>query len=398
VPATDLVVHSIPTYAGAKPHRAREIPSTPEEEAWQLNNLPNWLGVLIGFTQSPWVAKTTFVPRKDSTPDPVIGFRANLRMVHTYCVLNRVTIKSNYPMKRLEPIIDELTKESRRFYFSGDATLGFYTIPLLAEHAYKTAFNIVFGQCCYLRMGMGLTGAPHTYARLKDITWGPIPKPYPERSITEIVAELGTVVFKYFFDDDYGAADDFESMFNFLLHCYFPRMSWAKLSLKPTKLEFMVSKINPLGLSVGLHLNKEGVYVRGVKASMAKLDKLRDFPIPSTYEEVEKFLYLTLYLKMFIPGRADHARVLKESCMRKAVGVTSQEVKKIEESREMISQGVKESCMRKAVGVTSQGVNKIEESVGMTSQGVKKVKRIKWEFCWGPEQQVSFDAIRDAVI
>jgi len=72
---------------------------------------------------------------------------------------------------------------------------------------------------------MGLMRATHIYTRLKNITWGPIPEPYPERSITKIIAELGTVAFKYFFDDDYGVADEFKSMFHFLFYCYFPRMS-----------------------------------------------------------------------------------------------------------------------------------------------------------------------------
>ena len=115
IPVTDLVVHTIPTYAGIRAHRARNIPHMAEEEAWQLANLPPMLGLIIGFTQSPWVAKTTFVGKKDSekTRDPITGFRTSLRMVHTYCALNRVTIKSNYPMKRMEPIINRLAKGSR---------------------------------------------------------------------------------------------------------------------------------------------------------------------------------------------------------------------------------------------------------------------------------------------
>lgn len=315
LPATDLVIHAIPTYANVKAHRAREVPVTPEEEAWQLRNLPPMLGVIIGFTQSPWSAKTTFVEKKDSADsrDPVTGFRTSLRMVHTYCALNDATIKSNYPMKRMEPIISGLAKGSRRFYFTGDATNGYYAVPLLAEHAYKTAFSTVLGQCCYLRMGMGLTGSPHTYARLKDLTFGPIPEPFAEQSVrARVREEYGDALdFCYFFDDDYGAADNFEDMYGFLHQYYFPRMAWAKLSLKPTKAHFMVDSINPLGLSIGNHQRNDGTWVRGVKASMRKLEKLRDFPVPSSLEELDKFLYLTLYLKMFIPGRAEHARVLK---------------------------------------------------------------------------------------
>lgn len=37
-------------------------------------------------------------------------------------------------------------------------------------------FNTALRQYAYLRMGMGLTGGPATYSRLKDISTGRIPK------------------------------------------------------------------------------------------------------------------------------------------------------------------------------------------------------------------------------
>ena len=58
---------------------------------------------------------------------------------------------------------------------------------------------------------MGPTGAPATYARLKDITFGPIPGPNPEPPlIADLEERRGQVGFQYFFDDDYGAANTFE--------------------------------------------------------------------------------------------------------------------------------------------------------------------------------------------
>lgn len=398
IPITDLVVHSIPTYRGIKPHRARESPVTAEEEAWQLKNLPGMLGSIIGFTQSPWLAKTTFVEKKGSeeTRDPVTGFRSSLRMVHTYCALNKATIKSNYPMKRMEPIINGLSKNTRRYFFSGDAANGYYAVPLLAEHAYKTAFNTVMGQCCYLRMGMGLSGSPHTYAMLKDITFGPIPDPYPERSVHEVVGETNDIMeFRYFFDDDYGASDTFEELYKFLNQWYFPRMAWANLTLKPSKAEFMVPTINPLGLTVGRHEvdnpdKPQGVIQKGeeretgcdiegarkwewgLKAEPRKRSQLCQFPIPKSYAEVESFLYFTLYVKMFIPGRAEHARVLKESCP-------------------MIEDVCKPAGKKKKKG---GDLSKEGEEGEQTKKGKE---RRRGEFNWGEAQQKSFDAIRQSV-
>lgn len=90
-------------------------------------------------------------------------------------------------------------------------------------------------------------------------------------------------------------------------------MTWANLTLKPTKAAFMTSSIEPLGLLVGEHVLANGKRVWGVRPSMGKLEKLRDYPVPQNMEEVDIFLYMTLYLKMFIPDRAEHARILKEA-------------------------------------------------------------------------------------
>lgn len=122
-------------------------------------------------------------------------------------------------------------------------------MPLLPEHAYKTAFNSVLGQCYYLHMGMGLSGAPHTYAKLKDLTFGRIPDPDSEPSLHEVVAGVNgwlrgedterqerrlrserarsedILDFRYVFDNDYGAADDFDTLYQFLGNWYFPRMA-----------------------------------------------------------------------------------------------------------------------------------------------------------------------------
>lgn len=224
LPITDLVMHTIPTYPNAKPHRARDPIYAADEIRWQNVNLPEWTaGKIVSPCTSSWVAKTTWVDKKDTVVDPQTGERWPLRMVHTYCQLNDATLKTNYPMKRIEPILEELSRSSRRYFFSNDAAYGFYAVPLYPAHAYKTAFNTALGQYCYNRMPMGLTGAPATYARLKDIAFGPVPAPYKEDGVC-YRAQQANVLFKYFCDDDYGAADGFQELFDFLHDLYFPRL------------------------------------------------------------------------------------------------------------------------------------------------------------------------------
>ena len=219
LPATDLVEHAIPTYPQCRAYHAKDPIYAKDEVRWQATELPKMIGTIVGRGSSPWVAKTTWVVKKETVVDE--NGRWPLRMVHTYCQLNDATIKTNYPLKRMEPILDELANPCHRYIFSADAVYGFYAVPIYPPHAYKTAFNTQLGQFYYLRMPMGLTGAPVTYARLKDLMFGPIPPPDPEPAVVTLDGKLA---FKYFFDDDYGAADTFDGLLEFLHDVYFPRL------------------------------------------------------------------------------------------------------------------------------------------------------------------------------
>ena len=219
MPVTDLVIHTIPTYDHIKPIRTMDRLYSPKEIQWQRENIPRLLKAgVISYCDSPWSAQTKHPVKKDGT----------LRMVNIFCPINAATIKSNYPMKRIEPIVNLLSQEKfkRGPKFQVDATNGYYAIPLWEEHAYKTAFSCNLGQFCYNVMGQGLTRAPHTYSRMKDLAMGPIPKPDEEQALHgDHQGDDGDIGFDYFIDDDYGVASSFNALFSFLHEKYFPRIN-----------------------------------------------------------------------------------------------------------------------------------------------------------------------------
>ena len=66
LPATDLVVNTIPTYPGMRPHRAREPIYAADEIHWQVTMLPQMLrGRIIRRGMSPWAGKTIWVNKKN---------------------------------------------------------------------------------------------------------------------------------------------------------------------------------------------------------------------------------------------------------------------------------------------------------------------------------------------
>jgi len=189
LPAADLIAHRIPTIR-CKPVRIKNALFTQKEVEWRGRHLPDMLSAgIIDWVNSPWSAKTKFPVKKNG----------DLRMVNAFCPINDVTIKSNYPMKRIKSILNSLSSSKYKIFWYADGANGYWAVPMWKPHAFKTAFSTVLGQFAYLRMGQGLSGAPHTYAQLKDLAMGHIPEPHPEDSLT---GDRKDGAFHTFFDDD----------------------------------------------------------------------------------------------------------------------------------------------------------------------------------------------------
>ena len=113
---TDLVIHTIPTWETAIPVRAKAKLYTPRERKWMEANIPKLLEAgIIEHSFSPWSHRTKFVPKK-------VG---DLRMVHVYCPINAATIPNAYPMKRIEPVLNNLLQPGLSVYFQADAANGY---------------------------------------------------------------------------------------------------------------------------------------------------------------------------------------------------------------------------------------------------------------------------------
>ena len=338
MPVTDLLVHRIPVYEAAQPSRAKDKLYTKEERDWMELNIPKLEEAgIIPRSESPWAHRTKFVRKKDG----------GLRMVHVFCPINSVTMLSGYPTKRIEPVVNNLMQAKFSSYFQADAANGFWAVCMHPPHAYRTAFSTHEGQWQYLRMGQGLAGSPQTYARLKGLFCGAIPAPNAEPCLNKCT----TGAFECFVDDDFGGFSDFAEQFDFLHNHYFPRLAWARITLKGSKCGFFLDKINPLGYS------SDG---SGLRPSQDKVKAIRDYPQPTNPMEVEAFLHMTIYLRQLIPGRAEHSRILKKAITYRPL------YKEMNQSAQASKRGkpVKIAC------------------------GIK----------WGQEQEESFQAVKEAII
>ena len=105
-------------------------------------------------------------------------------------------------------------------------------------------------------------------------------------------------------DDHIRAAIFFEAMFNFLHKYYFPRTCFGPVYLAPYKTFVFTDQIDFVGFTKDKN---------ELRPSMKHRDRIQHWPVATSRAEVEVFLWLTPFLHIFIPGRAQHALIIKQS-------------------------------------------------------------------------------------
>jgi len=76
------------------------------------------------------------------------------------------------------------------------------------------------------------------------------------------------------------------------------------MTLKRSKSGFLSDAIEPLGFRT----KGEGLW-----PSLDKKCAIREYPPPTNKQELERFLFMTTFLRYLIPGRPDHARIIKKA-------------------------------------------------------------------------------------
>ena len=103
---------------------------------------------------STWLANPVLVPKKNTDI---------LRMCIDFTTLNKHCPKDNFPLPRIDQIIDS-TAGCQRLSFL-DAYSGYQQIRMKKEDEEHTAFITPYGVYCYTRMPFGLKNAGATYQR-----------------------------------------------------------------------------------------------------------------------------------------------------------------------------------------------------------------------------------------
>lgn len=311
---TKLVEHAIDLLPGVRAKIRKQLKYNRVERQFAAVAFPKMeeAGV-IGRPdgRSEWIANTLFRKR--------VAKPGVLRIVHDFRPINEASVKAAYPCHNMETDIDSIFCGRPRVYSQTDASNGFWGIPIREGDQHKTSVVGPNGMWEYKGMPQGLKGAPSTYARFGDLVFGHHNidgHHFP--SIMGFLPHLLTSMF-IFVDDHNFTSETFEEHFHFLHHHYFPRVAWAPIPLSGSKTFLFDDHATSVGFEIcagkirpsGRHRDKFVVWKQQFKEQP-----------PRTWEEVRGLLYLTPFVRKYIPGRADLETTIKRAFFEEVARTT----------------------------------------------------------------------------
>ena len=237
------------------PHRVPEVKTMIQEMVDQQ---------IIRPSKSAYASPVVIVTKKDGS----------LRLCIDYRKLNAVTIKDSFPLPRIDEVLDILG--GARYFTTLDLAHGYYQVTMDKDSIEQTAFRVPWGLYEYMRMPQGLSNAANTFQRV----------------MVFIFADMNLLELVLYLDDILIFSSTLEEHL-VRLEKVLARLDQFGLKLKGKKCHMLQREVEYLG-----HV----VDARGVQVSQEKVQRIREWPTPTTGREVSSFLGLASYYRRFIEG------------------------------------------------------------------------------------------------
>lgn len=209
------------------------------------------------------------------------------RFVVDYKNLNKLTISENWPIPNIKEMIYRIGEHKPTLFAVMDLTSGYHQAPISEESRKWTAFMTPWGVYEWLRLPMGLKGAPSYFQRVMG---------------NEVLGGLNMVICELYLDDIIvpGTSED-----EFLdrLERVLQRFQERGITLNPSKCRFGLSEVT----YVGHVINAQGIHF-----TRERLDSVMNFPKPKTQKHLKSFLGLANWFRNHVKNHSTIVKPLNE--------------------------------------------------------------------------------------
>lgn len=232
-------------------------------------------------SHSPFGSPVIFVKKKNGS----------FRMCVDYRRLNANTVKSSYPIPRVDESLDRLA--GARIFSQLDLTSGYHQVRIKAGDEPKTAFRTRHGTFEYTVVPFGLCNAPSTFANFMNSVLAPF---------------LDTFVIVYL--DDILIFSRSEEEHREHVQLVLQTLRKHGLIANPKKCRFHQRSIEFLGYTVS---------DQGIHTSPDKIQAIRSWPTPNSVSSLRRFLGLTNFYRRFVKQYVSIAQPLYSLLVKDAV-------------------------------------------------------------------------------
>ncbi|CAH2235236.1 jg10488 [Pararge aegeria aegeria] len=200
------------------------------------------------------------------------------RLCVDYRALNAVTLKERYPLPNIDDQVSKLA--GKRYFTSLDLAQSYHQVRISPEDTHKTAFVTPQGHYEYTRVPFGLANAASVFMRLINKIVESAGKTQ-HLSQNEILAFLDVLLLP---------SIDIKTGLQMLKNML-SQFATENLKLNLNKCSFLQTQITYMGHETSSD---------GIQPSVAKLEAVSQFPVPSNVHDVRRFIGLCSYFRKCI--------------------------------------------------------------------------------------------------
>ena len=212
---------------------------------------------------------------KSPYSSPIVPVRkgdGTLRICIDYRKINSVTKQEHFPMPNLNDSI--YAAHNIKFFTKLDLTKGYYQVPIDEDSRQYTSFSTQHNQYQFKRLSFGLRNSGIQF----------------QRNIQEILANFSSRKVLIYIDDILILSNDFEEHLE-LVEKVLGTLMHNGIKVKVEKCEFFKDRVSFLGHMI----SKDGI-----EKSPEYIDKIQNFPKPTTITQMRRFLGLANFQRKFV--------------------------------------------------------------------------------------------------